>query len=296
MGKIENYGIVNFPQYNYKDKANNIRTYCNYMLNRSLMMFKYSGLPDTISKRNLEVLLQTNGYAIIAKVNNQLYAFNGGLGGEPNPYYMPTKAIISNPALNYTAELTIDKDCIVVPSDSTYMGLSPLYSKYCTMLVENDVTMVLNGYNRRIQKIFSASDDNTARSAETYLQKIVTGDLGVIADSPLLDSFKNFSSDSTSTTSNFKDLIEYNQYLKASLFNEIGLSANYEMKKERLIKEEVEMNSDNLYPLVDDMLTCRKEAVKKINAMFGTNINVEFTSSWDYRVLQGENIPNQGDK
>ena len=52
------------------------------------------------------------------------------------------------------------------------------------------------------------------------------------------------------------------------------------MKKERLINKEIEINSNSTYPLVDNMLHCRQEAVERINSMFGTSITVEFSSSW----------------
>ena len=92
------------------------------------------------------------------------------------------------------------------------------------------------------------------------------------------------------------ELFEFEQYLKASLFNEIGLSANYNMKRERLTKSEVECNTDNLYPLPDEMLSSRREAIDKINNLFGTDILVEFSSSWDYRVLGGVGICNVEDE
>lgn len=81
------------------------------------------------------------------------------------------------------------------------------------------------------------------------------------------------------------DLIELEQYLKASMYNEIGLNSNFNMKRERLTTAEVSMNTDNLYPLVDDMLALRREMVDNMNKMYGLSVEVEFNSSWDYRVL-----------
>ena len=65
------------------------------------------------------------------------------------------------------------------------------------------------------------------------------------------------------------------------------------MKRERLTANEVEANTDNLYPLVDDMLKCRRLALEKINEMFGLNIEVQFNSSWDYRLFNGEPIDSE---
>ena len=64
------------------------------------------------------------------------------------------------------------------------------------------------------------------------------------------------------------------------------------MKRERLTEAEAEMNDDGLYPLVDDMLNHRREMVKEMNNLFGLDVQVEFNSSWDYRIFQGESVHN----
>ena len=291
MGKIDKHfaGMDYTVQYDFRDKKKNVTSYVKYMLNRSLAMFQYHNLPETIPAKELEKLLQCNGYCGVTEVNGKLYAFNGSFGGEGDVYQRPTKYIISNPALNYSKEHTIDTDVIIIPSDSMYMGLIPMYEKYCTMLNESDITIILATINKRVQNLLSANDDNTVASAKKFLQDIEDGKLGVIAETKLFDSFK-VNSSSNSANVDLKDLFEMHQYIKASMFNEIGLGANNNMKRERLAVAEVEVNSDNLYPLVDDMLECRRKALEKINAMFGTDIQVEFNSSWDYRMYQGEPI------
>jgi hypothetical protein len=76
--------------------------------------------------------------------------------------------------------------------------------------------------------------------------------------------------------------------LKASWYNEIGLNANYNMKREKLSTTESQMNNDALLPLVDQMLRSRQEAAEQINEMFGTDIHVEFASSWEKLVQEFE--------
>lgn len=293
MGNIDKYnmGLEYVTKYDFKNKNKNLNDYITYMLNRSIIMFKYHNLPETMPQREIELLLQTNGWGCVCEIDGNLYALNGGLGGVPNAYNMPTEIIISNPYLKFNKTLTIDTDCVVIPNDSMYVGLLPLYNRYCTMLVENDITMILATVNKRIQNLLSANDDNTVESAKSFLKKVYEGELGVIAESKLFDSLK-VNNSSTNAQVNLTDLFEFEQYIKASLYNEIGLSANYNMKRERLTSAEVETNTDNLYPLVDDMINQRRKAVKKINEMFGTNIEVEFNSSWDNRPFNGASIHN----
>ena len=294
MGDIRkyNYGVDLASHYDYKNKQKNLQHHVEYMLNRSNIMFEYKNLPDTIPARELEVLLQTNGFCAFVKIDGDFYVVNGGLGGLPDVYNRPTQIVVTVPYLKYNATLDIDKDCVIIPNDSMYIGLLPLYEKYCTIMMENEITMILATVNKRVQNLLSANDDNTVESAKEFLKNVFDGNLGVIAESQLFDSLKVNNSSANSQVS-MKDLFEFQQYTKASLYNEIGLSANFNMKRERLTANEVEANTDNLYPLVDDMLKCRRLALEKINEMFGLNIEVQFNSSWDYRLFNGEPIDSE---
>ena len=299
MAKIDKQfsylGLIDRTVYNYLDKAVNARNNVAYMLNRSNVMFKYHNLPDTIPASELEKMIQSNGFAVIGKINGELYALNAGLGGEPDVYNNPTQAIVSVPALNYNATWDIGKGCEVITNDSMNMGLIPLFAKYCTLMNENEISIMLSVINQRISFLLSANDDNTIASAKQLLKDIEDGKQGVVSDSKVFDSFKAQALTKNAGTG-ITDLIELEQYLKASMFNEIGLNANYNMKRERLSESEVEMNGDNLYPLVDDMASNRKSGVERVNNLFGTNIQVEFNSSWDYRIYQGLSIHNTGDE
>ena len=291
MARIDkyNYGLGYTFNYDYKDKPRNVDNLIKYMLNRSNIMFQYHNLPKSIPSREIELLLQTNGFGVFIEVEGKYYIVNGGLGGEPDVYNMPTEAVISIPALKLNKTYKINEDCIVIPNDSMYLGLIPMYAKYCTLMNENEMTMLLATVNKRIQHLLSANDDNTIESAKEFLKKVFDGEIGVIGESKLFESLKVNTTSSTSQVS-MKDLFEYEQYLKASMYNEIGLSANFNMKRERLSSSEVEANTDNLYPLVDDMLNSRRKGLEKVNEMFGLDIQVEFNSSWDYRLFNGEPV------
>lgn len=278
-------------KYDYLDKELNARDYVTNALRKTNTMFKYHNLPETIPERILEGMLQRNGYVAIAKVADNIYCFNGGLGGEPNVYYEPTICTVANPALNFNADLVIDTDCIIMDNDSYRQGLLPIIERYSAMLVENDISMIMASINTRIAVVFSGGDTATKQSAEEYLRNIIAGKLGVVTDNAFLQSLK-INPASTHNNTTISNLIEQNQYIKACLLNEIGLSANTQLKKERLISAEVENNSESLYPIIDDMLNSRRIGVEKINNMFGTDIEVELNSSWDMRAFNGMSIHN----
>lgn len=269
--------------YDFKNKDKSVSAYVGYMLSRTQSMFKYFGLPESIPQRIVELYMQTNGNVCFTKHNEQLYVFTGGLGGEPDEYYMPTIYTVSNPYLKFSKNLKIGVDCVVIPSDSLYIGLLPMYSRYASLMVENDISMRLVDINARIISLISAPDDRTEQAAKSYLKDIEDGKLGVIAETAFLDGVKAQPYASTGSSGRITDLIEYQQYLKAGWFNDLGLQSNYNMKRESINSNEAQLNEDALLPLIDDMLNCRKIGLEKVNAMFGTNITVELASSWSER-------------
>lgn len=279
--------------FNFRDKELALRHYVVYMLNRTQKIFEYEGLPDTIPKRMLEFLLQVNGFACICKVKDDLYAMRGGLGGEPDAYYQPTICVVANPALKFDKTLTIHEDCVIMRNDSFRYGLLPMFRRYATAMVENDISFRMASINTRIQALLTAPDDSTRAAAEKYLDDVESGKLGAIQVNEFLNGMQALPMTNSQRT--FTDLIEYQQYIKASWFNEIGLNANYNMKREKLSTTESQMNSDALLPLVDDMLENRQTAIDEINAMFGTNITVRFASSWEKLLEEFQQESNQLD-
>lgn len=267
-------------EYPFADKGIAVANHTMYMLARTQSMFKWSGLPDTIPQRDLELLLQCRGFAGFYSVKDDLYAFYGGLGGEPNPYYMPTILTIANPALNISVNAVIDKDCIVMPNDSMYMGLLPMFNRYGTAMTEAEITAIMALINTRVAALVASDNDNTTKSAEKMFEDLKNGKLSIIANRQFFEGVKTQPYGVTGNTNVLTNIIEMMQYIKASWYNEIGLNANYNMKRESINAGESQLNNDALLPLVDDMLRRRQEGAEKVNAMFGTNISVSLASSW----------------
>lgn len=260
------------------DKKRQLSNFKAIMFDKTLSMFDWDGLPDSLPAVELEKLLQLNGFAVIAKYEGELYAFDAGFKGQ-NAYNRPTHAIINNPALKFNATLELDKDCVLIKNDDMQQGLTRVYDKYGQLLIENEITMLINDYNKRIPFTISASDDATIASAKAYLQKIIDGSIGVIGENKLFKSL-NINQASTTSVTDFADLYGYHQFLIAELNNLIGLATNNNMKRERLTTNEIEVNKNASYPFTDNMLRNRQTAVDKINKLFDTDIKVEYSSIW----------------
>lgn len=252
------------------------------LLNICLSMFVYDGLPETIPKRDLEFQLLQNGYSAITNVNNNLYAFNGGLGGVLDTYYEPTLITIANPYLKFNKVLEIGKECVLMLNDEMYNGMNVYISKYASLLTALDISFYWGIIDTRVQKLYEAKNDTVAESIKEVLDSVELGfEIKTIAGKSLFDLLKvHETTNGAVSTNSLKALIETRQYILAQFFIGIGLNANYNMKRESLNENELNADSDTLLPLIDMMLECREEAVEQINSKYGTNISVQLSKRW----------------
>ena len=268
-----------------KDKQHSLNSFIKQMFNRTQSMFRYNGLPYTLPQTYLERYLQVYGHCIITKVNGDLYAFWGSFSGIPDVYYNPTQYTVSNVALNLYKTFDIDKDCILCKSDSNLQGLLDIFKRYGVLLVENGLTIYSLLKTARASLLLSASDDKTKKECDLFIDKLDKGELYCIGENAFFDGVKCHST-MQGSAGLINQFIELEQYLKASCLNEIGLNANYNMKRESLNSAESALNDDFLIPLIDNMLECRKEFINKVNEMYNTQITLELNSAWETNKLE----------
>lgn len=297
--------VQDFEKY-VKDKKVSSKAYYRYFLTRVLRMFQYKNLPDTIPHEILDRYLFEFGIACITRVDGKLYVFSGNLGGPQDVYYRPTEFIISNPHIKtsdgqlFTANVPVFTDFtsdslgqpqsqtgdepirqpgVLMRNDADWIGLHPLISRYAYLMAENTLTLRTADVMLRIIALISAPTDAEQASALEYLKSLEKGEMGVVGESDFSEGVK-LQSPPSNNGSYLTQFIEYQQYLKGSFYNEIGLSANYNMKREAIGKGESTLDEDALLPLCDNMLRTRKEDIAKVNELYGTDISVEFSSAW----------------
>lgn len=273
--------------YDLRDKEKSLFDFYQQTLNKSLRMFSYTGLP--VPAKEFERQLQENGYTVVFKYQDEVYCNSGSLTGkEKSPYNEPTEALITIPALNLSKTFELDSEAVLIDNDFLRVGLKPLVLSKGTQIIENRLTMYLRNILTRSPFTITANSDKSILSAQTFINKLESGDLAVIAE----DSFlKDVSVDSLNQTgqTDMQDLINYQTYLYGQLYNELGLPTLNNEKKERLIASEVDSQQSAIRPLVDNMLECRKRGIKKMNKLFNGNAEVELDSIW--RDVKDEHKP-----
>jgi len=294
MANNPNYHFLEIPQniVSYiTDKSKSSKAYFKYLLSRTQMMFKYTNLPETIDPILLERMLQINGVACITKAPNddessKLYAFSGSFGGELDIYYRPTKFVVANPHLGkegFSKEVIVNgtepHTGVILYNDSEWQGLTPLIARYASLMTENVLTTRIADIMLRKMDIIISGTDKAKKSADLFLKQLEDGKLASLSDSTFFESIR------TLPVSNYNgsyliQFIELQQYLKGSFYNELGLRANYNMKREAIGEGESTLDADSVLPLFENMLNSRRKCIALVNQLFDTNISVDYNSAW----------------
>ena len=290
MNKLEKQNFYDFQNgvaiYKPTDKLGNISSLINNYLNKTLAMFQYSNLPDSLPDVEIEKMLQTQGQLFITKYNEQIVALKIDLLYEDvdvygnatvgNVYFPDTKTFKKVPL----------SEGVLIQNDYLGLGILDILKKYAYLINESSLSLNMANFWKRTEKVFTANDDSTLESVKNYLDKTEKGEIGVVTSNLLYESIQVSTPQANGTS--LSELIEYHNYLKSQLYSEIGLYTNENMKKERLITSEVETGLNAIYPLVDNMLDNRIQGFTKVNEKFNLAIEVEFMSSWQNDKILGK--------
>lgn len=306
------------------DKRKMTRDNYFMLLNKTAQMFEYDNLPPTLPRIALEFLLQIEGSAVIwsppynykprgygpsfsfaslresnrALVTNDvevttsqspLYAFSCTLADAPDPYGEPYKVIVTNPGFipSISEELILNHDCVLIRNDTYMRGIDSLHRKYAYLLTEAEVSLRSTLICLRDQLTFVAKTEPQRAAVAKYISDRENGVPGSILAPDLGTPLEAIKADGR--TNSVELAVNGRQAIYAAWYNEIGLNPSFSLKREYTSAQEIGENNSLLQPTIDDMLYCREQACKNINAMFGTNISVHKSSSWEFKEKELEN-------
>lgn len=266
---------------------NKINSYISdYLLNNALSIFKYDGLPDNIKAVDLEKNLLRFGKILFTRWHDEFYIFSYSDTGKQNYLGEYTNYQVNNPYIQCN-EVFTDDNAVRIFNTDTHEPLINLMGMYSELLTESYITLNMADINSRIPFFISARDNATKTSAEIFVKQILDGKQGVIAEQPLFESLKI---NPLTDHENISQIVELNKFFYSDYFQKIGLTNLYNNVHDRISATETEFTATSIYPYVDNMKRNRDIAVEKINSMFGLSVSVEFSSSWDYRIKNGDNL------
>ena len=268
------------------DKKQINKSVRDYLFATAMTMFRYDGLPDNVKAEDLERMLLENGELIVTKWRGEFYIFQFTGAGKQNYLGEWDSYQVNNPYINCNQVFT-SKDAVKVKNTDNSVSLAGMLDMYSELLSESYITLNMSDVNARLNFLISAGDSATKASAELFLKQVYEGKQGIIGSQPLLDSL---SVNPLADHRDFQSVIELNKFYYSDFFQKIGLTNLYNNIHDRISATETEFTATSIYPFVDNMKKNRDKAIEKINELFGLNVTVEFTSSWDYRLMNGKNL------
>lgn len=260
------------------------RHYFNFIVRDIFSIFLFDGLPVTVDDTFLKYCIFLGGKATFFEIDNgDLVALNGVYSDTPNLYYIPKRMLVNNPRLHKSYNLKIDDDCIVVYCTETDVynwskncgGLYSLIAKTATMLADNDLSINVAQKNTRLINILAAEDQQTKDAIDIVVKKQYAGEPYAVVMKSLIDNLQSVPLTSTTSNQYLVQLVELHQYILAHFYEAIGLSTHDNMKKERLITDEINDNDALTKLNIDNMMHTIQNGLDKVNAKYGTDITIK---------------------
>lgn len=257
--------------------------YYNRLIELSIAMFDWTGLPGTIDPRFLELTLFKYGQAVFFEDEVMGYlALTNAVQGGFDVYGYPVASRAYSPYNNYQKNLTLD-DSVIIYNNYLRTPSSLDVEVFAKRLYNLDRVIDVNANAQKTPVLIKCAE--TQRLTMKNLYKEFDGNSPVIfGDNGLNDA--NFTVLSTEAPYVADRIYQ----LKTQIWNEaltyLGISNINVQKKERLITDEVSRNMGGVIASRYSRLNARQNACDKINKMFGLNVWCEYRD--DYRELDEE--------
>lgn len=279
---------------NYEGVCNvesNFTYYFKTLVNKVASMIDFKNLPENIDEEFLKEQLILAGKVCFTQFNEHVYALNGNVGGEPNCYYQPQLFIIANPILGskevkirhedggdnvdglegiLVGLTSIDKE---LPGE--HGGLYNLIYQTAGLLADNIVSLNCAQINSRVQVAFVADDEALANTGEKVLKDMYNGKPYKILTQDILNKLTVSPIAASGTNTTIMSLIEAQANIYANFYNQLGLSYNGNLKRERINTAESELMEGSLNLNLQTIIQNLKKDIERVNELFGTSIEVD---------------------
>lgn len=271
---------------NFCDSAlMNNRTYLHYynrLTELAISMFEWKNLPNSVDERFLELTLFSDGVAIFFKddVLGEL-ALQTTTRGKLNVYRIPTerRAYASN---GYNQDLNEENSVLIY---NNYLHTNSMWDieMFAQRLYNLDRIVDVNANAQKTPVLIKCAETERLTMKNAYQQ--FDGNM------PVIYGDRNMNAGAFAVLKTDAPYVADKIYqLKTQIWNEaltyLGISNTNVTKKERMISDEVIRNQGGVIASRYSRLQERRNAVEKINKMFGLDIEVNYRQ--DYREADDE--------
>lgn len=259
------------------------RQYYNRLVELAISMFEWKNLPDTVDPRFLELTLFTDGQAVFFKDEELGYlALQNAMNGNFDVYRIPInrRAFAVN---GYQRKLT-NKDSVIVYNNYLHTNSQLDADMFARKLYNLDRAIDVNANAQKTPVLIKCSQEERLTLLNVYKQWD--------GNEPLIMGDKGLNTNAMTVLKTDAPYVCDKLYqLKTQIWNEaltyMGISNINVQKKERLITDEVTRNQGGTIASRYSRLNARRDACKKINAMFGLEVWCDYRE--DYQTVDDGN-------
>ena len=255
------------------------RFFRRYLFQRAISVFKWN-LPKTWNRDYFLYVLYSWGFIGVVETDKFGVICQAGAPYGYDIYYQPTNLIITNPLLKGALQPRIGTDCTVFKLQPDWGGVNDLINYYADMLALCAETAGVNLLNSHLSFVFPADSKATAESYKKLFDRVASGEPCVVIDKHLYreDGEQSWQPFQQNIGQNYivSDVISDMRKIMAQFDTEIGIPNANTDKRERLVTDEVNANNVETTTRCELWLDSLKECSEKTNAMFGTDITVDW--------------------
>lgn len=302
-----NYEQINTVEGTFNPST--IKAYNNYsfgywqrsLCQRALSVYEFK-LPDEwlgSPKNLLEFWLVYQGFLAVFDSSEFGFTFNPCTIYGRNWYYAPTSVIISNPMLKEGLELNIGTECELLKLTPDFRGIWDIITYYAEKLSALDNSINTAIVNSKIAWILGAKNKSAAEAIKKALDKINKGESAVVLDSKLVNTSKKPTDNEEpwqlidlEVKKNYilNDLMQDFQTVLNCFDAEIGIPTVPYQKKERMVTSEAESRIVDSTARCIVWYDCLKDSIKKINELFGSDLDVRLRFEQERETGGAENV------
>lgn len=198
-----------------------------------------------------------------------------------NLYYQPTTAIISNPALKNSLQLTIGKDTELIRLTPDYVGLGDIVSYYAEKLATLDNAINVSIINSKVSYVVGAKTKAAAQALKKVIDKMNKGEPAVVYDQRIENDqrdkdtpFQLLTRNSIKNDYITSDLLVDFQTIINAFDAEVGIKTVPYQKAERLVSSEADSKEQDASARLEVWIGCLERSIERVNKLFGTSITV----------------------
>jgi hypothetical protein len=272
------------------------RMYIRIFTEIACARFTWTGLPDTIDVRFLELTLFRQALSIFYfdKEFDRYFALRGSGSGPINMYDNPTQfRVMGNTMVNKTLSA---KNCVPIWANFLRQPDWDIALIYASKLAEIDRTIEIDLMALRHPFILVAND-NERLSIVNAFRQVQEGQPVIVTTNALGDNL-----DAKFKLLDMKldvQLVPNLQVSKTKIWNEcmtfLGINNANQEKRERLVASEVAANNSQVMMARNVALDSRRDAAERINKMYDLDVKVHWNVDIDnivdeYRISQSPGV------